>query len=99
MAAGLEFGTKLEVVVDFPVEDDDQTAVLARHRLLSGSQVKNGEASMSKKKRAIGPPSALVRAPMREMIHQQGPGTSVGWRPFGSIDTYDSAQSEDSARA
>src|SRR5688572_29154168 len=68
MSRSLELLARGAVVVDLPVEDDPDRAVLVRHRLLSGAQVDDAEATMGECRACIAVQAGFVRPAMSDHI-------------------------------
>src|ERR1700738_2110023 len=49
MPSLLEFFLKLRIIIDFSIEDDEDTLIFVENRLLAASQVDNGEAAHTKR--------------------------------------------------
>src|SRR3982751_3389917 len=66
MASGFQLRTKLGVVVDLTVKNEDEIAIGRRHGLMAAFEIDDGEAAMAEKNGAVVPESAIVRPAMGE---------------------------------
>src|SRR5207247_526374 len=74
-AARLELAPQLAEIVDFAVEDDSDRAIIARHGLVAGDQIDDGQAPMTQPGRTPADDCLAVRPPMR--LHR-GHGAEEG---------------------
>ncbi len=87
-----ELLSKLDVVVDLAVEDDDELAVGGGHRLPAlGRQVDDGQPAVAETETAVGPERAVVRTTMRQQIDEPPPALAIHARIAERNVTEDSA--------
>jgi len=71
MAASLEGGSEIPVVVDFAVVDDMQKAVIVVHGLVAARDVNDGESAVRQAHASVRENTATVGASMRHRIAHQ----------------------------
>jgi hypothetical protein len=68
VAARFEPGAVVRVVVNLPVEDDVERAVLVLHRLVAARHVNDAQASVSEPRAAVNEQAHVVRPAVREHV-------------------------------
>jgi hypothetical protein len=77
VAARDQLVTKLEVVVNLPVEVDDELSVIGAHGLMALGQIDNRQTAVSEREPAVVPERAVIRPSMTEQMHERLPERNV----------------------
>jgi hypothetical protein len=84
--------TQLGVIVDFPIESDDELSIRRHHGLVSRrSEVNYGKATVSQAYVCVAPDAGIIRATLAQTVHAAFEYLQVGQSPFGMKHTNDSA--------
>ena len=97
VAAALELFAKLDVVVDLTIEHHGDSAIGARHRLMSGlREVENREALEAEADRSVVEHAIAVRAAMPDRVHHPNDSFGIGGCAIQADRCDDSAPGEGS---